>query len=91
VVLANQLLVLVPLQYFAYDAHVWMGNSTSLQLPSLLEVLRCMAICLAAEEIVFYYSHRALHYGPLYRYVHKIHHGRLGCVSLVVCAARFLF
>mmetsp|Transcript_8239 Transcript_8239/g.20753 ORF Transcript_8239/g.20753 Transcript_8239/m.20753 type:complete len:329 (-) Transcript_8239:32-1018(-) len=74
IVLCNQLFVLIPLQYFAYDVHVLVGTSVSTELPSLFEILRCMAICLAAEEIIFYYSHRALHYGPLYRFIHKMHH-----------------
>eukprot|EP01013_Petalomonas_cantuscygni_P044715 TRINITY_DN9354_c0_g1_i1.p1 TRINITY_DN9354_c0_g1~~TRINITY_DN9354_c0_g1_i1.p1 ORF type:complete len:496 (+),score=65.27 TRINITY_DN9354_c0_g1_i1:169-1656(+) len=26
------------------------------------------------EEVFFYYSHRLLHWGPLYRSVHKVHH-----------------
>jgi sterol desaturase/sphingolipid hydroxylase (fatty acid hydroxylase superfamily) len=25
-------------------------------------------------EVWFYYSHRALHWGPLYRRIHKVHH-----------------
>ena len=43
-------------------------------LPSPVEVLTTLAALGALHEPVFYYTHRLLHYGPLYRHVHKVHH-----------------
>ena len=30
--------------------------------------------CLMAEDFYHYFAHRALHYGPLYKKIHKLHH-----------------
>lgn len=43
-------------------------------LPPAGEFIRDFAFCVVAREILFYYSHRILHYRPLYRRIHKTHH-----------------
>lgn len=43
-------------------------------LPSLAEVLPHFVVSLFLREALFYYSHRLLHYPPLYRRIHKRHH-----------------
>ncbi|KAG1670634.1 Fatty acid hydroxylase domain-containing protein 2 [Nymphon striatum] len=43
-------------------------------LPSFPWVLIELVVCVLAEEVVFYYSHRMLHHPRIYKYIHKKHH-----------------
>lgn len=43
-------------------------------LPSLPLFAFYFAVFLATEEVLFYYSHRFLHWNKIYKYVHKMHH-----------------
>lgn len=43
-------------------------------LPAYSECAWMLVANLLVLEILFYYTHRALHWGPLYRRVHKVHH-----------------
>ncbi|KAJ2973870.1 hypothetical protein NQ176_g6363 [Zarea fungicola] len=43
-------------------------------LPPLVEVARDLVVCALAREALFYYAHRLLHWRPLYRRIHKVHH-----------------
>ncbi|PNY23581.1 Uncharacterized protein TCAP_06466, partial [Tolypocladium capitatum] len=42
--------------------------------PAAGEFARDLALCVAAREALFYYSHRLLHVRCLYRRIHKTHH-----------------
>lgn len=42
--------------------------------PSFTTFVLHFAAFLLVEEILFYYSHRIAHWGPIYRFVHKRHH-----------------
>lgn len=42
--------------------------------PSFWEFVLHIAAILLVEEILFYYTHRLAHWGPLYKWVHKEHH-----------------
>jgi len=33
-----------------------------------------MIFCMYAEDMVYHWTHRILHWGPVYVYVHKVHH-----------------
>lgn len=46
----------------------------SSRIPSLGELCRHVAVCVAAREALFYYAHRLLHARWLYGRVHKVHH-----------------
>ncbi len=74
-VVLNQFLVLLPLVFGLYPLYVWRGCPISPeQLPSMAEIFVDLLICTAVEEVLFYYSHRALHSRLLYGPVHKQHH-----------------
>jgi methylsterol monooxygenase len=53
------------------------------QLPSLVTLLRDLAICIVTQEIGFYYSHRLVHWGPLYKSIHKKHHEWTAPIGLI--------
>jgi methylsterol monooxygenase len=50
------------------------GLSTGVPFPSLWTMAYQIAIFFVLEDTWHYWSHRAFHWGPLYKYVHKIHH-----------------
>lgn len=51
-------------------------------LPGVLDVLRDLAVCIGVEEVLFYYSHRALHSRALYARIHKVHHRFVAPIAL---------
>ena len=42
--------------------------------PQVAYILACIAVLDYLHDAWFYWTHRALHWGPLYRHVHYIHH-----------------
>lgn len=50
------------------------GLTTSVPFPSLWTMAYQIAIFFVMEDTWHYFSHRALHWGPLYKAIHKIHH-----------------
>lgn len=51
------------------------GMSTDYKLiPSWWTLAWQMVAFLVAEDFYFYWIHRLLHYGPFYKYIHKVHH-----------------
>ena len=50
------------------------GLTVSPELPAPWVTIATIVGCAMLQEPVFYYSHRLLHVGPLYRHIHKVHH-----------------
>lgn len=56
-------------------------------LPAYSECAWMLIFDLLMLELFFYYSHRALHWAPLYRRVHKIHHEHVAPFALAAVYA----
>lgn len=50
------------------------GLSTTTPFPTFTTMFLQIALFFVLEDTWHYWAHRAFHWGPLYRYVHKIHH-----------------
>ena len=73
-VLFNQFFIGIPLNLVIYYAMCQRGLSDIKELPTFNRIVLEFAVFLIVEEIGFYYSHRILHYGKIYKYIHKKHH-----------------
>jgi len=76
-VMINQFLVMLPILLFTslFMGDVYSKDRLSIEtFPNIITLLMHLFICVIVEEILFYYSHRLLHYGPFYTHIHKVHH-----------------
>ena len=64
----------VLMAFVLYPLFVWRGGSISASLPSVMEVLVDITVCVFANETIFYFSHRLLHNRKLFRLIHRKHH-----------------
>ena len=53
---------------------LYWGLDTGVPFPSLLTMAYQIGIFFVLEDTGHYWLHRALHWGPLYKNIHKIHH-----------------
>lgn len=69
-------LVSVPLLmgFVLYPLFVWRGGSVDFSLPSWVDLIRDITVCIFANETIFYFSHRLLHNKKLFRLIHRKHH-----------------
>ncbi len=52
----------------------YFGLQTGVPFPSLLNMALQIAVFFVMEDTWHYWMHRCIHWGPLYRNIHKIHH-----------------
>lgn len=57
-----------------YPLFVWRGGVVDASMPSMIEVLIDVVVCIFANETIFYFSHRLLHNKKLFRLIHRKHH-----------------
>mmetsp|Transcript_36660 Transcript_36660/g.32854 ORF Transcript_36660/g.32854 Transcript_36660/m.32854 type:complete len:218 (-) Transcript_36660:39-692(-) len=50
--------------------------------PGYLEIIGQIVFCMLMEDFTFYWIHRFLHYPPMYKRIHKIHHEYYDTVSI---------
>ncbi|KAJ7638427.1 hypothetical protein FB45DRAFT_1054718 [Roridomyces roridus] len=74
-VLFSHFMVELPVIWLFHPmAEVFGMRTYEVPLPSLREMAPQVALFFVFEDMFHYFAHQALHYGPLYKYIHKIHH-----------------
>lgn len=73
-VLFNQIFTGLPMLIGLYHVIAPQTPQMIRQLPTFTTVLWQLAVCIVIEEFGFYYSHRLLHHGRIYKFIHKQHH-----------------
>lgn len=74
VVLISHFTVELPQIWFFHPFATAVGMSFDVPFPSPWKMALQIAIFFVIEDTWHYWFHRALHYGPLYKMIHKMHH-----------------
>ena len=64
----------VPQIWFFHPVATWLGMDYGVPFPSPLKLALQIAVLFVMEDAWHYWFHRGLHYGPVYKIVHKMHH-----------------
>jgi methylsterol monooxygenase len=73
-VLFSHFTVELPQIWLFHPMCQYFGLSTSVPFPSLFKIAYQICIFFVLEDTWHYWTHRAMHWGPLYKNIHKIHH-----------------
>ena len=73
-VLFSHFTVELPQIWLFHPMAQFCGMSTGVPFPSLWKMAYQIMIFFVLEDTWHYWTHRALHWGPLYKNIHKIHH-----------------
>lgn len=73
-VLLSHFTVELPQIWLFHPIATYFGMDYGVPLPSFGKMAFQIAVFLVMEDTWHYWFHRALHYGPLYKNIHKLHH-----------------
>ncbi|KAI0185379.1 C-4 sterol methyl oxidase [Xylaria flabelliformis] len=73
-VLLSHFTVELPQIWLFHPIATYFGMDLGVPFPSLGKMAFHIAIFFVMEDAWHYWFHRALHYGPLYKMIHKLHH-----------------
>lgn len=74
VVLLSHFTVELPQIWFFHPVATWCGMDYGVPFPPLWKMAYQICIFFVMEDTWHYFAHRSLHYGPLYKAIHKLHH-----------------
>ncbi|KAI1325496.1 C-4 sterol methyl oxidase [Xylariaceae sp. FL0255] len=73
-VLLSHFTVELPQIWLFHPVAMYIGMDYGVPFPSLSKMAFHIAVFFVMEDTWHYWFHRALHYGPLYKNIHKLHH-----------------
>jgi len=73
-VIISQLTTQLPMMMAFHPAAMFLGMKFLDRFPSPYTIVLSCAFCAIAEDTYHYFAHRLLHWGALYKHVHKLHH-----------------
>ncbi|KAM0484368.1 hypothetical protein ACHAPE_000548 [Trichoderma viride] len=74
IVLVSHFTAELPQIWFFHPIATYFGMDYGIPFPSVLTMTWQIALFFVMEDTWHYWFHRTLHYGPLYRSIHKMHH-----------------
>ncbi|KAM4056751.1 fatty acid hydroxylase superfamily protein [Hirsutella rhossiliensis] len=74
IVLVSHFTAELPQIWFFHPIATFFGMDYGVPFPPLWKMALQIAIIFVMEDTWHYWFHRALHYGPLYKAIHKMHH-----------------
>jgi len=74
IVLISHFTVELPQIWFFHPFATWVGMSWDVPFPPAWKMAAQIGLFFVLEDTWHYWFHRALHYGPLYKNIHKMHH-----------------
>ncbi|KAL4722991.1 C-4 sterol methyl oxidase [Fusarium chlamydosporum] len=74
IVLISHFTAELPQIWFFHPVAIWFGMKYNAPFLSVWKTFIQICVCFVLEDKWHYWSHRALHYGPLYKSIHKMHH-----------------
>ncbi|CAJ0549253.1 Ff.00g028660.m01.CDS01 [Fusarium sp. VM40] len=74
IVLISHFTAELPQIWFFHPIATYFGLDYGVPFPPVWKMALQIAICFVMEDAWHYWFHRALHYGPLYKAIHKMHH-----------------
>lgn len=81
--LVNQCLTGPVVVYFGYNLFTYFGMpSLTAPIPSFLQLCYGFTVAHLFNDVMFYWSHRAVHHPKLYGYIHKQHHTYTGSIGV---------
>ncbi|KAF5022347.1 hypothetical protein F66182_5596 [Fusarium sp. NRRL 66182] len=74
IVLVSHFTAELPQIWFFHPVATYLGMDYGVPFPPFWKMALQIVICFIMEDAWHYWFHRALHYGPLYKAIHKMHH-----------------